>query len=149
MFHPEYFFPFWAPKFPERSELIEIRGRLSFSPKTRAKGSHSKFHMGIPLVCKSGAGWFYHNCPPPSRDNKGPWKNAVARYHPTYGLIELEIDGKPVPRYTYEQSRDFVKKMGKSQGRQTLFFSVTLCLLLFGKYRVYRRQENSLESSTL
>lgn len=28
--HPEYFFPFWVPEFPARTELLEVSGELRF-----------------------------------------------------------------------------------------------------------------------
>jgi len=164
---PEYYFPFLF-HYPERSELQEVSGTLSYKINITARGSRGRIasnnsfiissidspETSMELFCSGGAkrwtGFFakrhcskyglpqHHAGHKYSIDNN-VWHNAKVLYHPVFGIFEISINGEVSTSHSYDKTiSDF-----QSNG----FFSIYIILLFFAlfylglllNYRQYRK----------
>jgi hypothetical protein len=145
----DYFFPFLAPEFPVRENLLEVSGRLHFIGDNSDGGRSDYFiitqnHYGtnkvaIELKCQSG---FFSviDCSTKMIPQNG-WSKTVARYHPQWGLIELVVDGYTVPNINYEYHEDFMKRSGRSAFyRAMASFTIIILYLARDCWRYRRRR---------
>lgn len=144
----EYFFPFWTPEFPAKSELLEVSGTLRFH-HFHSRGKINYFTITpeqrgigkVRLRCRSGpSGFSGYSCSDHNIPKNLDWSKTIARYHPQWGLIELVVDGFPVRNYTYELRKSFVEKMGRQAGYIALI-SFSIIIFYFARdLRLYRRR---------
>jgi hypothetical protein len=145
--HPEYFFP-WVPEFPAKAELLEVSGRLHFH-HFHSRGKVNYFTITsehrrideVKLKCQAGFyGFSTFSCSDYGISKNLNWSKAVARYHPRWGMIELVVDGFPVPGYNYEDHKSFVERGGRQAGYRVLVSSLIIIFYFMRDYRLYRRR---------